>query len=60
MLYGRLFHAGTGTHIPALNKLKSSSVNNESPLSVAGQISEKKKYDKNHRQITSEDPATQI
>lgn len=48
MLDGRLFHTGTGTHIPSLNKLRSSSVNNESPLSVAEQISEKneKKYDK--------------
>jgi len=31
------------THIHAMNKLRSSSVNNESPLSVAEQISEKKK-----------------
>lgn len=30
------------THIPALNKLISSSVNNESPLSVAEQILKKK------------------
>jgi len=61
MLDGRLFHAGTGTHIHALNKL-SSSVNNGSPLSVAEQISEEKKRNmtKNHRQITSGDPATQI
>jgi hypothetical protein len=31
------------THIPALNKLISSSANSEIPLSVAEQISEKKK-----------------
>lgn len=39
---GRLFHAGMWTHIPALNTLRSSSVNNKSSLSVAEQNFRKK------------------
>jgi hypothetical protein len=58
---GRLFHADMWAHILALNKLRSSSVYNKSPLPGAEKnfIKKDRKY-KKHRQIRSGYPATQI